>query len=102
MTLADGVPTPLCAASVRRRLCSVAPELREITQRITRMCEHVRAGRAGRAGPLPCELEDALHDGYAHALAGDAWSMQVQTRMAELMRGAESPGGASGLPASSG
>lgn len=75
----------------------VAPELPQITLRIARLCERVRAS-PGRPSLL-CEVEDALCDGYAHALAGDAWSMRAQARMLELIGAAHAPGGATGLHA---
>lgn len=75
----------------------MAPDLLEITQRIARLCERVKASPVRPS--LLCEVETALCDGYAHALVGDAWSMQAQARMLELVRAAHSPGGASGLHA---
>jgi hypothetical protein len=59
----------------------------------------VRAAGHGLRIALREEIENGLGDGYAHALAGDAWSIAAQARLGELMHAAERPGGASGLHA---
>lgn len=59
------------------------PDLTPISERVEDLCE-----RAGRAAPDPTlldEIESMLCDGYADALAGDAWSARVERRMQELI-----------------
>lgn len=60
-----------------------------VIERIVSLRERV-ARAAGGPALLP-ELEDALAEGYAHALLGDAWSMRVEKRLQELLTNPDVP-----------
>jgi hypothetical protein len=65
------------------------PDLATMIQRVAALREraHIRATDIG----LLAETEDMLTEGYAHALAGDAWSMQSEQRLHELINDINSP-----------
>lgn len=65
------------------------PELAAITERISAL--RGRSTDPANAAPLLDEIEDALAVGYAHALAGDAWSMRSEQRMQDLISDADIP-----------
>lgn len=65
------------------------PDLVTIVGRIGALRE--RSARAAGAQALLLEIEDALAEGYSHALAGDAWSMRVEQRLQELLTNADVP-----------
>lgn len=68
------------------KLCSVRRDIELLTDRVAA----ARARLAGlAAAELPArELDDMLGDGYAVALAGDAWVAQSQQRLDELLENA--------------
>jgi hypothetical protein len=59
------------------------PDLTPISARVVRLREN-SAGVAPTA-ELLAEIEDALMEGYACALSGDAWSLATEQRLHELM-----------------
>ena len=65
------------------------PNLAAMIDRVVALREHVR-DRAPDAALL-VEVEDTLSEGYAHALAGDAWSTRSEQRLHELINDAQSP-----------
>ena len=68
------------------------PDLTPISDRVDALC--VRAERAPADRQLLEEIETTLCDGYAEALAGDAWSARTERRMEELIMEIPAPGAA--------
>jgi hypothetical protein len=66
------------------------PDLSTISDRVTSL----RAESAGDAATdeLLADIEDALMEGYAWALSGDAWSLATEERLHELMTDPDSGG----------
>ena len=65
------------------------PDLVTIVGRIAALRQ--RWASADEVQALLPEIEDALAEGYAQALAGDAWSMRVEQRLQELLTNADVP-----------
>jgi len=67
------------------------PDLATMIERVIalRAQAHERARSADEF--LLDEIEDVLTEGYAYALAGDAWSMRSEQRLHELINDAQSP-----------
>lgn len=59
------------------------PDLVTMTERATRLRAQVVGGSPTQQ--LLTEVDDALADGYAMALSGDAWSMRVGQRLHDLI-----------------
>lgn len=59
------------------------PDLATVIDRVAALRE--RAHMDAPDGRLLAEIEDTLTEGYAHALAGDAWSMRSEQRLHELI-----------------
>jgi hypothetical protein len=59
------------------------PDLTPISDRVDEL--RARAERATASPRLLQEIETVLCDGYAEALAGDAWSARMERRMQELI-----------------
>jgi hypothetical protein len=59
------------------------PDLAPIHARVHTLRETAAGGAAGEE--LFDEIEDALMEGYASALDGDAWSLATEQRLHELM-----------------
>src|SRR3954449_6533338 len=59
------------------------PDLTPISDRVAELC--ARAERFAGGPALLEEIESVLCDGYAEALAGDAWSARTERRMQELI-----------------
>ena len=68
------------------------PDLTPISDRVAEMC--ARAERFADGPGLLEEIESVLCDGYAEALAGDAWSARTERRMQELIIAIPAPGAA--------
>src|SRR3954451_11546421 len=64
------------------------PDLAPIDARVHTLRESAAAGVASQA--LFADIEDALTEGYAWALEGDAWSLATEQRLHELMIDPES------------
>jgi hypothetical protein len=64
------------------------PDLSPIHARVHTLRESAAGGIAGEE--LFAEIEDALMEGYAAALGGDAWSLATEQRLHELMIDPES------------
>lgn len=62
---------------------AMSPDLSNVVERVTRL--RARSLAAAGSDALRVELEDALAEGYALALAGDAWSMRTEQRLHELL-----------------
>ncbi|MGH2839854.1 MAG: hypothetical protein ACRDKY_03395 [Solirubrobacteraceae bacterium] len=58
-------------------------------ERITRLREE--STRSSRREALLEDIEDALSEGYARALTGDAWSEQTEHRLHELLTDIDVP-----------
>jgi hypothetical protein len=65
------------------------PDLTTVIERVAELRERAHAGAPDVR--LLAEIEDTLTEGYAHALAGDAWSMRSEQRLHELISDADSP-----------
>lgn len=65
------------------------PDLATVIDRVVALRE--RTQDRAPTDRLIAEIEDVLTEGYAHALAGDAWSMQSEQRLHELISDVESP-----------
>jgi hypothetical protein len=59
------------------------PDLAPIHARVHGLRE--RSAHAAGSDELFAEIEDALMEGYAGALSGDAWSLATEQRLHELM-----------------
>ena len=68
------------------------PDLTPISDRVAELC--ARAERAAGTPALMQEIETLLCDGYAEALAGDAWSARTERRMQELITAIPAEGAA--------
>ena len=68
------------------------PDLNPISDRVDELCS--RAERATADASLLAEIERTLCDGYAEALAADAWSARTERRMQELIVAIPAPGAA--------
>ena len=73
------------------------PDLTPISDRVDALC--ARAERAPADRLLLDEIESTLCDGYAEALAGDAWSARAEREMQELITAIPAPGAARELRA---
>ena len=62
---------------------TMRPELATMTERVAALRERSAAPAAAEA--VLDEIEDALAEGYAQALAGDAWSMRSEQRLHDLI-----------------
>ena len=71
------------------------PDLTPAIQRVTQLREE--AARPAPRASLLDEIEDALSEGYAHALEGDEWSMATEQRLHELMTDPDVPARARSL-----
>lgn len=65
------------------------PQLATMTERVAAL--RSRSADSASVDGLLDEIEDALAEGYAHALAGDAWSMASEQRLHELISDADVP-----------
>jgi hypothetical protein len=65
------------------------PDLATVIERVAALHERANGGVPDRR--LLAEIEDTLTEGYAHALAGDAWSMHSEQRLHELISDIEAP-----------
>lgn len=63
------------------------PDLATITERVARLRD-LAASRTMR-GALLAEIADALSEGYASALEGDAWTIGAERRARELIDDAD-------------
>ena len=68
------------------------PDLTPISDRVDALCS--RAERAPADRVLLDEIERTLCDGYAEALAGDAWSARMEREMQKLITAIPAPGAA--------
>jgi hypothetical protein len=66
------------------------PDLTPISDRVDALC--ARAERAPSDRLLLDEIESTLCDGYAEALAGDAWSARMERDMQKLIAASPAPG----------
>ena len=60
-------------------------DLVKMTQRVSRLRAH--AAEDAPSETLLSMIDDLLTEGYAHALAADAWSMRAEQRLHELISG---------------
>jgi hypothetical protein len=61
----------------------MSPDLKVMIERVIRLREDLARRQPNRA--LLAEIEDVLTEGYATALAGDAWSTRTEQRLHELI-----------------
>ena len=59
------------------------PDLAAATEKVLRLRRATVSGAASET--LLAQIEDVLSEGYAEALAGDAWSLRMEERMQELI-----------------
>ena len=67
-------------------------EYAEILERMDRLAARAKTARADDV--LLSEMEDALAEGYMHALTGEARSRRIATRLERLVDALDEPGAA--------
>ena len=67
------------------------PDLATMIDRVIALRAQARERPLADDEVLLEEIEDTLTEGYAHALAGDAWSTRSEQRLHELINDSESP-----------
>lgn len=65
------------------------PDLTPASERVARLRDE--ASRPAPRASLLDEIEDALSEGYAQALEGDAWAIDTEHRLHELMTDGDVP-----------